>query len=194
MSEEPKKENMFAEIFSDVAFNLRKEAKNQARNYVYNAIMSTVDMVQGTLRDGITRGFYKDGPAPNHRNYTNYSNPSGTRNGSSAYARDYGAISQNNVSSGSEAVTDVRAIFRMSKLDADNKLNWIIEKIDNSSGNCCTVGALYESEEPKLPTTMMSWRYGWSDKDIQAFDSKMVTSGPHAGEWILVLPKPHRVL
>lgn len=194
MSEEPKKQNLFTEILNDVATNIRKEAKTQARAYAYNAIMTAVDMVQGTLRDGITRGFYKDGTAPNRRGYTNYSSSS-NRNSTSVYARDYGAISQNNTSStGTEAVTDVRAIFRMSKLDADNKLNWIIEKIDNSSDNCCTVGALYESEEPKLPTTMMSWKYGWSDKDVQAFDSKMVTSGPHAGEWILVLPKPHRVL
>lgn len=193
MSEEPKKQNLFMEILTDVGTNIRKDAKKQAVSFTYNAFMTAVDIVQGSLKDSITRGFYKDGKAPNRRGYTDYTATS-RGNNTSVYARDYGAVSQNNYQSGGEAVTDVRAIFRPTKLEADNKLNWIIEKIDNSSDNCCTVGALYESEEPKLPTTMMSWKYGWSEKDVQLMDSKMVTSGPHSGEWILVLPKPHRVL
>ncbi len=194
MTEDPKKQNLFLEILTDVGTNIRNDAKHQATAFIYNSIMSAMDMVHGTLKDSITKGVYKDTKPP-YRNgsITNYA--TSNRNSGSIYARDYDAVSRTaSAANSNDAATDVRAIFRPTKLEADNKLNWIIEKIDNSSDNCCTVGALYESEEPKLPTTMMCWKYGWSDKDISAFDSKMVTSGPYSGQWILVLPKPHRVL
>lgn len=190
MGEEPKKQNIAKEIFDDVVANLHKSAKEQTINYIYGTIMSSIDMFHGTLKDGITKGFYK---GENPRNRGNYY-PATTRSNDGYYARDYNAVSRQNALVGGEAATDVRAIFRPTQLAAEDKLNWIIEKIDNSSDNCCTVGALYESEEPKLPTTMMSWKYGWSEKDTASFTTKMVTSGSHSGEWILVLPKPHRVL
>lgn len=194
MADDKKKRSLLDDIadgFKDATKDLIEDGKKQLVSHVVGAAMDTIDMFDSSLKRGVTNAAYRDGNVPEvYRKRINDTkkSTSGRENYGSYY---YNTPKSREADSVREDATKVRAIFKDSKQEAQDMIDRIIEKIDNDPNNVCTVGKLY-SWNGISSSSMMLWKYGWSERDKTLFDVQQVTTGENRGRWILVLPTPHR--
>lgn len=187
-----KKKSILEEAFEDMKGDLKREATERFENFLFGSTIDAMDVIGDSSKKFIGRLIFKDKPIPERykKAITGSTGSNGRENYSSYYyspprtVRDVDAVK--------EDATKVRAIFKDTKDEAQAMIDKIIEKIDNSPNNMCTVGNLY-SWNGIPSSSMMLWKYGWNERDKSMFDVKEVLTGTEHGRWILVLPTPHRV-
>lgn len=189
MAEQEKKTNLAKEICNDTAANLQKDFKNWFKSAIYGAATNVIDIVHDNIKRSVAHSVYPNGDAPKdlrRRNDSDYYHDY------SAYARSNNAASYASTDRiGTQSATDIKLVTFDTEDDALHASDDMIARIEGS-GNC-PVGYLYELSPKKLSTSTMDWAFGWTDKDKSAFSVKMITTGIHSGEWMIITPKPHRL-
>lgn len=186
MAEQENKPNLAKEVFDDVTTNLQKDFKNWLKSALYGATTNAIDIVHDNIKRGVSRSIYPNGDAPRdsrRRNDTEHYHDY------SSYSRPYDSRDRDRV--GTQSATDIKLVTFDTESDALHASDNMIERIEGS-GNC-PVGYLYELASEKLPTSTTDWAFGWTDRDKSAFSVKMITSGIHSGEWMIITPKPHKL-
>lgn len=203
MADGPKHSSIFSDIFKNVADSIVNSIKEQAKNFIVGAAIDSINTMGDAVKDGITKGVYKDGKVPKQfqqrssGGYGRYLSSNDEEDYSSYYYSPKSSSSYKTATTSTESAVNVRVIPFDTKEDAIRMIDRIIEKIDNSSNNACTVGYLYEMQTPKINSSgMMFWKYGWNASDKENFDTKQILdpNNKYYRKWIMVLPKPHVVI
>lgn len=170
-----------------------EDAKNAAKQTAWNSLTGTLDIIQTNLKRMINSIIYPDGTGPttngngeSYHDYASYSSSSRYKYLDRGRERDIGERSS----------LDVQLMTFRSEEDVKSLIADIYTKID---ANFCRMGDLYDMSKfhnmltEQITPSLSDWKYGWSDKDKGKFDARYIPSGRHAGEWMLVTPKPHIV-
>lgn len=189
MSEE-KKDGLAKEVFQDVSKNLKKDVQDRSKSIAMGIINDAVDILSNNIRRGFNHFIYPDGTGPKnnnssngvYRNYESYSNYASYA--SSGYKTD-----RDRRASSDDSPTNLKLVTWRNEAQASERLDELLKKID--ANGAARVGDLYELGDPKVPTHMMDWKYGWEDQDKGGFDKRYIASGPHAGDYMAIAPKPH---
>lgn len=182
-----KKPSLAKEVFDDVATNLRKDAEERTRSILYGVATDVLDIFANNVKRGISHAIYPNGNAPKDSR----------RRSDGDYYHDYSSYARSNNSYrdrdrvGTQSATDIKLVTFDTEEDALHASDDMIARIEGS-GNC-PVGYLYELSPEKLSTSTTDWAFGWTDRDKSAFSVKMITTGIHTGEWMIITPKPHRL-
>lgn len=183
---EEKEPNLLKMVAEDTASSIKKDAKEHITNWLYSVLMDGLDLLGNNVKKGVSNYIYPKGNAPKEIGRSGYGSDDAYHNYGS-----YSTLRQDSRTLSRQSATDIRLVTAATEEKADVMIANIINKIDNSSINACRVGDLYEMATPKISTSMMDWKYGWIDRDKGLFDKRIITTGPHAGEYMIIVPKPH---
>lgn len=189
MSDDQKKDNLFKNALNNAGTNLQKQAKDKSKSLAYGIANDAVDILVDSARKFISSIIYPNGDAPRETFRRN----GGYDSSDSGRYRDYASYSRSTRRDtvGTQSATDIRLVRWPTKEKAEYAIGQCLKKIDESANNSCRVGDLYELGEPKVPTSITDWKYGWTDKDKGGFDVREITSGQYQGWWMPIVPEPH---
>lgn len=184
--------NRLKNTVDDFATGMKKDAIVGGKNFLWSVVNYAWDILTNNVKKSISNYIYPDGSAPKNGyviENKNYSDDYTSYSTYASYAKPYREIERDRI--GNRSATKLQLVTAPTSDRAQWVLDEMNKKITNSSINACRVGDLYEMSVPKIAPSTMDWKYGWIDSDRGQFDRRQITTGPFAGQWMIIVPEPH---